>query len=364
MPESTHQITKADTIYQIDHFFELSLDLFCIAGYDGYFKKINPAVSQLLGYSNMELFEKPISDFIYHEDRHITAQNREQLTKNKPLLNFENRYLTKSGEIVWLSWTSMPVDNEQLVYAIAKNITHKKHLEEERNKHLTTLTQSNQSLKQLSYTTSHDLRSPVNNLMSVLQLLDINKVTDEETRQYISMLKTVSENLSNVLNTSVNDLIQNDSLNIKLEEINFQNSLQKVIQSIDSLISQSKAIINADFSILPSINFNKAYLDSIFLNLITNSIKYARPEYSPVITIRSQISAGVKQLVISDNGLGFDMDNVKHKIYGFQQKFHHHVDSKGVGLYLIYNHIVGLGGQVHLDSEPNKGATFTISFKE
>lgn len=53
-------------------------------------------------------------------------KTREQIYNNKPLLNFENRYLTKSGEIVWLSWTSMPLDSEKLVYAIAKNITHKK----------------------------------------------------------------------------------------------------------------------------------------------------------------------------------------------------------------------------------------------
>jgi light-regulated signal transduction histidine kinase (bacteriophytochrome) len=84
----------------------------------------------------------------------------------------------------------------------------------------------------------------------------------------------------------------------------------------------------------------------------------------PVITINSQISDGVKQLIVSDNGLGFDMEKVKDRLYGLHQKFHHHIDSKGVGLYLIYNHIVSLGGQIHLESEINNGATFTISFKD
>ena len=109
-----HNLIPKDE-FLLEHFFELSNDLFCIAGYDGYFKKINPAVSKLLGYSNEELFSNPISTFIHPDDREITSKFRNELKKNNPLLNFENRYVTKSGEIVWLSWTSMPIDNEKLV---------------------------------------------------------------------------------------------------------------------------------------------------------------------------------------------------------------------------------------------------------
>jgi sensor histidine kinase regulating citrate/malate metabolism len=80
------------------------------------------------------------------------------------------------------------------------------------------------------------------------------------------------------------------------------------------------------------------------------------------MTIHSRLVDGVKQLVISDNGLGFDMDNVKDKIFGRNQKFHHHDDSKGIGLYLVHNHITSIGGRIHVESELNEGATFIISF--
>src|ERR1700749_192486 len=122
-----------DALFDLEYFFDLSPDLLCIAGYDGYFKRINPTVSKTLGYTNEELFAKPIDEFVHPEDRNITSGHREEIKRNTPLLNFENRYVTKTGEIVWLSWTSMPIDSEKLVYAIAKNITHKKKLEEERN---------------------------------------------------------------------------------------------------------------------------------------------------------------------------------------------------------------------------------------
>src|SRR5690606_10460590 len=100
--------------------------------YDGYFKKINPAVSQTLGYTQEELFARPISSFIHLEDKDTTSKKRGLILNNVPLLDFENRYITKSGEIVWLHWTSMPIEREQVVFAIAKNITYRKKLEEYR----------------------------------------------------------------------------------------------------------------------------------------------------------------------------------------------------------------------------------------
>jgi PAS domain S-box-containing protein len=118
-----------DTLFDLEYFFNLSPDLLCIAGYDGYFKKINPAVSKTLGYSDQELFARPINSFVHPDDQEITSKNRQSITEGQPLINFENRYVTKSGEIVWLSWTSMPIKRDKMVFAIAK-IIYKKKLEE------------------------------------------------------------------------------------------------------------------------------------------------------------------------------------------------------------------------------------------
>ena len=354
---------NSSSFYKFEHFFELSPDLLCIAGFDGFFKRINPAVSKLLGYTNDELTSKPINEFVYIDDRDITMRNRENITKNNPLLNFENRYVTKSGEIVWLSWTSMPAHSDKLVYAIAKNITHKKKLEEERNLHLANLTRINKDLRQLTYTTSHDLRSPVNNLLSVFSLLDVSKINDEETLEFIGLLKSASESLSQTINDSVDVLIQKDNLNVQIEELSLNEHLNIVLRSISSLIKNLNVTVHVNFSELEKIKFNKAYLESIFLNLLTNAIKYARPDCLPIISIYSKKVNGVNQLVISDNGLGFDMDKVKDKIFGLHQKFHNHSDSKGIGLYLVYNHITALGGRIAVESTVNNGAKFTISFK-
>src|ERR1700712_1016276 len=96
-------------VFDLEYFFELSPDLLCVVGYDGYFKKINPAVSKTLGYTDEELFAAPLNFFVHPEDRDITAQKHKAITEGEPLLDFENRYIAKSGAIIWLSWTSVPI---------------------------------------------------------------------------------------------------------------------------------------------------------------------------------------------------------------------------------------------------------------
>ena len=350
--------------YKFEHFFELSPDLLCIATSDGYFKHVNPAVSKLLEFSYQELLSRPISSFVHPDDRSLTQESRRNLLNSNPLLNFENRYISKSGKTIWLSWTSILASDNKLIYGIAKNISIKKKLEDDRNQYLTTLTKSHQELKNLSYTASHDLRAPINNLLSIIGLFDEKQIEDPETIQYLKFIKSSAESLNHVLNNTVDILTKKNKINVQLEELNLLNHLNIVLDSIQSLILLSKATIETDFSEVETIRFNKSYLESILLNLITNAIKYAQTDIPPKIKIHSKKVNSTKQLIISDNGLGFDMDIVGEKVFGLHQQFHNHQDSKGVGLYLVYNHVTSLGGNISLDSKPNQGATFTISFKE
>ena len=353
-----------DIDFKYERFFELSPDLLCISGYDGYFKKINPAVSKVLGYTLDELYARPINDFVYQDDQEITSRVRQELTRSKPLYNFENRYQTKSGEIVWLSWTSLPVEKDQLIFAIAKNVTHKKRLEAERNSLLTSLTQVNKDLKQLTYTTSHDLRAPVNNLLSMFDLIDTSRISDQETIEFMEIFQLAGEKLKQTLNNYVDLLNEKHSGHARVEEVDLNECLEDVLQSIGSLIHTSKVSIQYDFSKAGKVTFNKAYMKSVFLNLVTNSIKYSQPDRLPVISIYTVKEEGITRLVVGDNGLGLDMEKVKDGIFGLHQKFHNHTDSKGIGLYLVHSHVTSLGGKINVESKINEGTKFTISFKK
>ncbi|HET8809415.1 MAG TPA: PAS domain-containing sensor histidine kinase [Flavobacteriaceae bacterium] len=347
----------------LEPFFSLSHDYLCIAGYDGYFRKVNPAFIKLMGYEQPELFARSIHDFIHPEDQAKTAANRAQLLEEVPLLHFENRYVTKSGEIAWLTWTSVAHPAEKLVYAIAKNITHKKKLEEERQFMIRDLTSKNSGLKQYTYTIVHDLRTPISNMISLFGLLDPSKIQDKETLLYLELLEKSVHELKNTLNDQVDHLKNNLLLKSNLEQVNLKEIFDTTTGSISSLIKVSKTSFVIDFSEFEMLVANNFYLQSVFLNLITNSIKYSKPGTPPVITIVSKKEKDGLQIRFSDNGIGFDMEKNKDKLFGLNQVFTNHNDSKGIGLFLVKNHMDNLGGSIEVTSQLGIGSTFFLNFK-
>src|SRR4051794_20289584 len=112
-------------------FFEKTPVLVCIAGKDGFFRHINPAVVDKLRYSRDELLARPISSFIHPEDQALTAQERATLLEGKALINFQNRYVSKDGAVVWLEWNSIYLPEKEVVFAIARDITEKKQMDME-----------------------------------------------------------------------------------------------------------------------------------------------------------------------------------------------------------------------------------------
>jgi PAS domain S-box-containing protein len=120
--------TTADELLTL---FEMTPDLVCLAGKDGYFIDINPAVPATLGYSREELFARPIFDFLHPDDLETTSSLRSKMLEGEALVNFQNRYITRSGKVVWLEWTSVYIPGKDLVFAIAKNITARKKIEHE-----------------------------------------------------------------------------------------------------------------------------------------------------------------------------------------------------------------------------------------
>lgn len=345
-------------------FFNQSIDGLCIANFEGYFVDINPGFTEMLGYSKEELMSKKISEFIYEEDRELTAKKRQKILKNVPLVNFENRYVRKSGELIWLHWTSVPLTDQGLVYAIAKDITHKKELQKEQLSHLHDLSLANKELKQLNYTTAHDLRSPINNLISLVNLIDLNKIDDLETQEILAMMIVSTNGLIDTMNAQIDAFKEIDTAKRPLSKTDLMEVFNKVQHSIGSLIKQSGTEFHIDFSMLPVIWFNPKALESVFLNLITNSIKYCKSGVPPIISLHSTNEDGKCMLRYTDNGIGFDMAKVGHQLFKLNQGHNGGNNSKGVGLYLVHQKVTDNGGSIEVDSKVNQGTTFTITFEE
>jgi len=244
-----------------------------------------------------------------------------------------------------------------------RDITNRKKNEEERKLLIDELTASNADLKQYTYIASHNLRAPLTNLMSIINLLKWENITDENAI-LLQAFKESAFQLNDTLNDLIEVILIKKSGNLVVKEIQFGQMYQQVAGTLSAEIRDSGAVITADFSAAPNVCFDAAYLESIFVNLVTNAIKYAAPERPLQLNISSKDNGESVQLIFEDNGIGMDMGLVKDKIFGLYQRFHDNPASKGIGLYLVRSQLTALGGNIVMESVVDGGTTFTLTFKK
>lgn len=127
-----HGAARAD--HDLDSFFEISLDLFCFLGVDGYFKRLNPAWETTLGFTREELMSRPFIEFVHPDDREATLRQNAEVRGGGQAVAFENRYLRKDGSYRWLLWNAAPFSARGVIYSSARDVTDRKRLEAERER--------------------------------------------------------------------------------------------------------------------------------------------------------------------------------------------------------------------------------------
>lgn len=349
-------------------FFNNPVNLNAVVGFDGYLQRISPSWTKMLGWSEEELKSQPVMSFIHPEDVEQTQEALRFIAKARKVHTFENRFSCKDGSYRWLLWGSASDPDTKLIYASAIDISARKRSEEhilDSKANLETVTlqlqDQNRRLDEFAHIISHNLRAPVNNIQALINLLDESSEISDY-RLIFEKLKNVSKNLSETMNELMDTLKAKTQPDVDLTEIRFKEVLDKVVQSLEGELIVAQADVTFDFNEAPTILYSKRYLESIFQNLLTNSIKYKSPNRKPAIHFRSCMLDNHLELHVTDNGQGIDMARFGDKLFGLHKTFHDHQEARGVGLFLIKTQIEALGGNIAVISEVDKGAKFIIRF--
>lgn len=365
---SIHRAEKARLHLEedLDRFFTLSLDMLCIAGQDGYFKRISPAFSHTLGYSSDELLQRPLIDFIHPDDLEKTRTEFDNLLKGQFADHFENRYRCQDGTWKWLWWKAQSIPEEGLIYATARDVTEQKKSQEEitllnatLHERATQLDASNQELEAFSYSVSHDLRAPLRGIAGFTQALEEHArgSLDATAQGYLSRVRRAAERMGFL----IDDLLKLSRLTraeMHIESVNVSALAEVILRQLHQREPQRQV----EWTIAPEMNIqaDAALLRILLENLLENAWKFTSK--NPVASIEvgfTETENHPSVCFVRDNGVGFDM-RYASKLFGAFQRLHSMVEfpGTGIGLATVQRIVRRHGGQVWAESRLNAGSTF------
>jgi PAS domain S-box-containing protein len=329
---------------------------------------VNPAFTKITGYKPNEVIGKTPSVFMSKNSIVKVLPQISAALKDKKTFQFESFNTNKSGEGYWVNFIMLPITNQEGEHShwvsIQRDITAEKKQEKEKEQLIRELTQNNTDLKQFSYITSHNLRAPLSNLSGLLALLEDTPINNPELELLLNGFKKSTQLLNETVNDLVKVIIIKDSPSMLREDVSIQEVFENVFSQLSFLISSIQPVLKMHLDAAPTLHVNKAYLESILLNLFTNSLKYHATDRALKISITSKETPDGVALLFKDNGIGIDLERNKDKIFGLYQRFHNYPDSKGLGLYLVKSQIESMGGSISVESKVDKGTTFTLLFRK
>ncbi|MBI5916531.1 MAG: PAS domain S-box protein [Bacteroidetes bacterium] len=279
----------------------------------------------------------------------------------------EMNYQMPDGSAKWFRVRRYPVRNEDgaiLGVCIAtKDSTKRKNFELDRDKMNAEIVRRNKDLEQFVFIVSHNLRAPVANIIGFSDALLQEDLNEVEKQVMVKGLGISIKKLDTVI-LDLNDIVQvKKEVGEMKEPVRFSMLVDDIALSIGHVIKEEHVVIKTDFEQVDEISSLRSYLYSIFYNLISNSIKYRKPDAPPLIEIKSRRLDDKIELCFSDNGLGIDLQKKNGQIFGLYQRFHPQAaEGKGMGLFMVKMQVENLGGTITVDSTVNVGSEFKICF--
>ncbi|SNR71149.1 PAS domain S-box-containing protein [Maribacter sedimenticola] len=345
-------------------FFENAHSPFVILDGDMNFVGVNHAGAKTLGINKENFIGKNLLDiFPYLEGTKRYDAYKKVIETGVPIgfdellfkgANVEFKFMVRAfkiGEYLGVS----TLDVTSLVETIAKLKSTQTSLKEVNQN----LQRKNQELKDFSYVAAHDLRAPLTNLKSLLEMVLTADPGSTEIYPVVEKMQVVTKVMCDKIR-ALNQVISiKSNFSEYTEEMVFADVIGKIKLSHSQEIIEGRTIIKEDFSSCPSIEYNPVQLESILQNLMSNALKYRHHNRKLSIRISTKKVNGKTILTFKDNGLGFDQ-NLADKIFLLFKRMHTHVEGLGIGLYIMNSIVSENGGKIEVSSKKNKGTEFRI----
>ncbi|AKJ04546.1 PAS domain S-box-containing protein [Archangium gephyra] len=354
-----------------ERFFQLAPDMFCVAGVDARFRRVNPAFTRVLGWSEEELLAQSFLELVHPEDRERTLQEVADIAQGENALHFENRYLCKDGSWRWLAWRTSPATPDGAIYAAARDITVQREVQDavrllnqqlelrvsERTRQLE---EANRELESFSYTVSHDLRAPLRHITGFVGLLERHAqgVLDAKAQGY---LRTISESARRG-GQLVDDLLAFSRMG-RVEMRQSRLQLEPLVAEVWEELAPEREgrQLVLEVGPMPEARGDPAMLRLVFKNLLGNAVKYTRPRAEGRVEVRAEAGEDGVVIHVKDNGVGFDMA-YEDKLFGVFQRLHRasEFEGTGIGLAHVRRIITRHGGRTWGKGVVGQGATFSF----
>ncbi len=383
---------------ELDLMFTLSVDMLCIAGFDGYFKRLNPAWEKTLGYTQQELFARPYLEFVHAEDRPDTLHVAEDISRGANLISFENRYLCKDGTCRWLAWTATPWVEEQLIFAAARDITGRKQAEqalrltasqleaakraqEETTSRLAQLVKELETAKlraeesavaksEFLANMSHEIRTPLNAIVGMTDLVLQTKLTPEQ-RECLNVVRDSTESLMTLVNDVLDfSKIEARKIELENEEFNLREVLEDTLRILALRAHQKGLELISDIrpDIPDLLMGDSARLRQVVMNVVGNAIKFTQEGEVVLRADLDSLASDKAQLrfSVSDTGIGIAVEREKLIFEAFAQgdsSTTRKYGGTGLGLAIASQLVALMGGRIWHESTLNKGTTFYFTIR-
>jgi two-component system sensor histidine kinase/response regulator len=363
----------------LDRFFSLSLDLFCVATFDGYFLRVNPSWQTVLGFSDEEMRASPFMDFVHPDDQDATVEAMSTLKTGAGVIDFENRYRAKDGSYKWLQWRSAPLVNQGLVYAVARDVTDRRAAEEALQQNAERLSQlvkeldvARQRAEQATVAKgeflanmSHEIRTPMNAIIGMTDLTLQTRLTPQQ-REYVGTARESAESLMTIIDDILDvSKIEARRLTLDRAPFRFRDTVEDSVKLLAPRADQKGLDLSCRIApdVPDGLIGDAGRLRQVILNLVGNAIKFTdEGEVGVNVTVDEPGPDDVRlRFTVRDTGIGIPEEK-QWEIFGaFVQadaSTTRRYGGSGLGLTISTQLVEMMDGRMWIDSEPGKGSQF------